>query len=185
MRVTGGSARGRRLEVPAVRGLRPTTDRARETLFNVLGQRLDGVRVLDLFAGSGALGIEALSRGAARCVFVERDGGAVRGLLRNLEVTGTVESGEVMRSDWRTAVRRLAVAGELFDLVVLDPPYGRGLIGPVLAAITEAGLLDRDGWMAAEHASGDAVPAPPPGYERFRELSVGSSRISLYRAAQS
>lgn len=183
MRITGGSARGRRLEVPSVEGLRPTTDRARETLFNVLGQRLDGVRVLDLFAGSGALGIEALSRGADGCVFVERDGAAVRGLRHNLEGTGTADRGQVLRSDWRAAVRRLASEAARFDLVLLDPPYGRDLVAPVIAAVVAAGLVAADGWLAAEHAAADSPPEAPPGYERFRELRVGSSRISLFRVA--
>lgn len=181
MRVTGGTARGRRLRVPAVEGLRPTTDRARETLFNVLGQRLDGVRVLDLFAGSGALGIEALSRGAERCVFVERDRVALAALRVNLEHTDLDARAEVAAGDWRTVLRRLGRAEDRFDLVLADPPYGRHLGGPVLAAVVEADLLAGGAWLAIEHAAVDEPPPAPPGHERFRELSLGTTRISLYR----
>jgi len=183
MRVTGGTARGRRLRVPSVDGLRPSTDRVRETLFNVLGQQLDEVRVLDLFAGSGALGIEALSRGAASCTFVERDAVAARALRENLEHTGTAERADLVRADWRAALRRLRPATEAYDLALIDPPYGLDLGSEVLRELAAAGLMTPRGWFALEHASA-RPPEAPDGYECFRQLTMGSTTVSLFRRVE-
>ncbi|HEV2815251.1 MAG TPA: 16S rRNA (guanine(966)-N(2))-methyltransferase RsmD [Solirubrobacteraceae bacterium] len=137
MRVIAGRHKGRRLHAPP--GARPTSDRVREALFSILGP-LDGARVLDLYAGSGALGLEALSRGAAAAVFVERDGRALAALRTNLEALGA--EGEVRRADVLAALREARERGETYDLVLCDPPYrlapdlGRSLgeaLAPVLA----------------------------------------------------
>jgi 16S rRNA (guanine966-N2)-methyltransferase len=123
MRVIAGHHGGRRLKAPAGRGTRPTAEKVREALFAMLGP-LRGESVLDLFAGSGALGIEALSRGAARAVFVERDGAAARVLRENLGALGiAAEAAELRRGDALTALRRASDAGETYDLVFIDPPY--------------------------------------------------------------
>ena len=135
MRVIAGSHGGRRLKAPAGRGTRPTSDRVREAIFAMLGP-LDGEPVLDLFAGTGALGIEALSRGAGRAVFVERDRAAARILEANLATLGIAgEQAVLRRSDALAALRSAREHGEAYDLVFIDPPYGQArLWGPRLTA---------------------------------------------------
>jgi len=127
MRLTGGLDRGRRLIVPRGARTRPTASKVREAIFNILGPPPGPV--LDLFAGTGALGLEALSRGAPKAVFVERDGAALGALRRNLREVGMEERATVIGADVRTALRRLAAAGEQFSWVFLDPPYVREMTG--------------------------------------------------------
>ncbi len=122
MRIVAGEHRSRRLAVPPGRDVRPTSDRAREAVFASLGS-VTGDRVLDLFAGSGALGLEALSRGAASCRFVERDRAALEAIRANVATLGEGERATVERGNATTVLRRLAAAGEQFDLVLIDPPY--------------------------------------------------------------
>lgn len=130
MRVIAGELGGRRLQAPAGRVTRPTSDRVREAVFGMLGN-VDGVRVLDLFAGTGALGIEALSRGARRAVFVERDAGVVKVLKANLAALGIApEAAEVRRADALEALRSAKTGQETYDLVFIDPPYGRARPAP-------------------------------------------------------
>jgi 16S rRNA (guanine(966)-N(2))-methyltransferase RsmD len=140
MRVIAGQWRGRRLQAPAGPATRPTSDRVREALFSILGDRVPGARVLDLFAGSGALGIEALSRGAAAATFVDSAPGAIRAVTANLDALGA--EAEVRRSDARRFLGSASTAARQYDLVFLDPPYrlaaglGDGLataLPPVLA----------------------------------------------------
>jgi len=140
MRVTGGDLVGRRFAAPRAGSVRPTADRVRESLFARLGD-LAGARVLDLFAGSGALGIEALSRGAAHVVFVERSAGCVRQLRHNLHTLGLEGSAEVRRGEALAALRRLAAVGRVFDLVLADPPYASGDAARLLEALPAAGIL--------------------------------------------
>jgi len=131
VRIVGGELRGRRIDVPALAGVRPTPDRVRETLFNWLGQRLDGAACLDLFAGSGALGFEAASRGAARVVMVEADRGAAAALRRSRDQLGAAAV-EIVAGD---AFVYLARGGERFDVVFLDPPFRQNALPALLAAL--------------------------------------------------
>ena len=173
IRVIAGSAKGRRLETPTWEGLRPTSDRLRETLFNILAPRIPGARVLDGYAGTGALGIEALSRGAASVFFVESEDRAYRMIERNLEACG-------MRNAAASLVRArfLDAAGsnahERFDVVLLDPPYD----DPELNEAVRAGLgiLSDDGVLVLEHAT---RVTPPEG--AFRTVKSGDSSLSFYR----
>ena len=145
MRVIAGTLGGRRLAAPPGRATRPTSDRVREALFSILAPRLSDARVLDLFAGSGALGIEALSRGAASATFVESSEAALRVLHRNLSGLGV--TAEVVRAD---AVRWLRASGDLYDLVFLDPPYDLAArLGPELSAALPA-VLGSGATVAAE-----------------------------------
>jgi 16S rRNA (guanine(966)-N(2))-methyltransferase RsmD len=152
MRVIAGRFGGRRLaDAPGV-GVRPTADRVREALFSSLGD-LEGARVLDLYAGTGALGIEALSRGASAAVFVERSRAALAVLRSNLEALElNVRSGpaQVIRGDAGAVLRRLARAGERFDLVLLDPPYASGEAPRALEGLVEGGLLAHDAEVVLE-----------------------------------
>ena len=170
LRVIAGSAKGRRLDTPDWEGLRPTSDRLRETLFNILAPHVDGARVLDGYAGTGALGIEALSRGAASVVFVEADRRAVAMIARNLETCGMRAT--VTGARFLDAARK--TAHERFDLVLLDPPYD----SPELPDAVRAGLdvLSDDGVLVLEHAS---RVAPPAG--AYRTVKAGDSSLSFYK----
>ena len=156
MRVIAGRFGGRRLRVPSS-GVRPTSDRVREALFAVLGD-LAGARVLDLFAGSGALGIEALSRGASEAVFAERAAAAVAAVRANLEALGAEGSGRVVRGDAVAVVRRLARAGACFDLVFLDPPWtDPAEPARTLRALASSGILASGATVVVESGRGRAV----------------------------
>jgi 16S rRNA (guanine966-N2)-methyltransferase len=170
LRVIAGSAKGRKLAAPTWDGLRPTSDRLRETLFNILAPHVSGARVLDGYAGTGAIGIEALSRGAASAVFVESDRRAVAMITRNLEACGM----KATVSAARFLDAAPGLADERFDLVLLDPPYD----SPELTEAVRAGLgvLSDDGVLVLEHAS---RVAPPAG--AFRTVKAGDSSLSFYR----
>lgn len=162
IRIIGGQWRGRKLAVPDRPGLRPTGDRARETLFNWLAGRLPGARCLDLFAGTGALGLEAASRGAAAVTLVERDP-ELAGRLR--EIASQWPGGEVLEVVCADARQWLAGAAGPFDLVFVDPPFGTGMHAAVLEVLAEPGVLAGDGLVyleggAGEHAAGDSASAP-------------------------
>jgi len=178
MRVIGGSARGRRLASPEGRSVRPTSDRVRQSLFDLLGQRCDGLNVLDLYAGTGALGIEALSRGAARATFVERDPKVLRLLEENLRALGFSERSRALRRD-----ASLGASGR-FDLVFLDPPYALGVAGPLqgLLGAREFSLAP-EGRVVVEHDRGEVAPAALGGLVRYDQRDYGRTRLSLYRAA--
>lgn len=179
VRVIAGLAKGRRLAVPDVVGLRPTSDRARETLFNVLAPRLPGARFLDLFAGSGAIGIEALSRGAVAAVFVEHDARALTTLAANLELCRLAGRGTVVRGDWQRALRRIAGAEAPFDIAFLDPPYDWADAHTCLAAILDHALIGAKGVAIVEHRA-EQAPQPATGWELFRRVDVGGMSFSFF-----
>ena len=178
MRVTGGSLGGRRLRAPR-EGARPTSDRVREALF----ARLDpqGAAVLDLFAGTGALGIEALSRGAERATFVERSARCVDVLRRNLDELGLAERSEVVAADAVAALARLAEQGRRFDLALLDPPYATDDAQRALAALARSELLP-EGAMVVVESSRRRPPAAVEGLLAIDERRYGDTLISRFRA---
>jgi len=180
MRVIGGRLKGRALKPPASRDIRPTSDRLRETMFDILAHRypgrLEGARVVDLFAGSGALGIEALSRGAAFALFVDNAAQA-RALLRaNVEALAL---GGVTRI-WRADATRLgrAPAAPPFDLAFLDPPYGHGLGEPALAWLGAGGWLAPSAVAVLERGVDDPAPVPP-GFKCLDERIWGAARVTF------
>jgi 16S rRNA (guanine(966)-N(2))-methyltransferase RsmD len=175
MRVIAGTLKGRRLDAPDWPGLRPTSDRLRETLFNILHPRLEGARVLDGYAGTGAIGIEALSRGASHVTFVEKDPRAQALIEANLRKCGVSDRYAIIRAGFAAAVR----AGGEFDLIVLDPPYGAG----ELAAALEAGasIVKRETLLILEHATRDPAPETAGPLERTREVLHGDSALAFYR----
>jgi 16S rRNA (guanine966-N2)-methyltransferase len=171
MRIIAGAWRGRPILAPTGQSTRPTSDRTREALFSMLASRLggfEGLRVADLFAGSGALGLEALSRGAAHCVFVETDRAATDVLRRNLAVLGG--EGEILA----VAAEHARVPGPL-DLAFLDPPYGSGLAAPALARLP----LAPGAFASVETARDEAIAAE--GYEEDCVRTYGKARITLLR----
>ncbi|MBN8261014.1 MAG: 16S rRNA (guanine(966)-N(2))-methyltransferase RsmD, partial [Xanthomonadales bacterium] len=172
-----GRWRGTRLPVPDVAGLRPTSDRVRETLFNWLQPMLPGARVLDLFAGSGALGLEAVSRGASSAVLVEADpglAGALQAAVARLDAGGEVQ---VQRAD---ALAYLDRDGPCFDLAFVDPPFAAGLWPAVLARLP--GRMAADGWLYVESPA-SLAPVPPVEWRLHREGQTRDVRYALYRRA--
>jgi len=158
MRVVAGELRSRRLHTVAGRETRPTSDRARAGLFDWLGPRcVDGARVLDLFAGTGALGIEALSRGANETVFVERARGALRVLRRNLDELGLDSRARVVEADLERGLRALGAKLGRFDLVLADPPYDSGACEKLLGDAALASVLEPDGVVVIERSARDAA----------------------------
>jgi 16S rRNA (guanine966-N2)-methyltransferase len=176
-RIIGGQWRGRRLPVPPEPGVRPTPDRVRETLFNWLAPVIEGARCLDLYAGSGALGLEALSRGAARVVFVDRTPAVLQHLRESLGVLGS-DRGEIMRMD---AMSYLGGAATPFDIVFLDPPYRQDLVAPALEKLVGRGWLAPGASVYIEHEAGMEAPVPPAGWSLFRSAAAGQVRYHLAR----
>lgn len=177
MRVIAGRFGGRRLLDAPREGVRPTSDRVREALFARLGA-LDDCRVLDLYAGTGTLGIEALSRGAAHTTFIERSRAALAVLGRNLTALGLAEEGvvRVMRGDVATALRRLARDAEMFDRVFIDPPYESAEAVRALEALVAGGLLAPDAEVVVEASRRHPV-GPVPGLVRLDERRYGDTLI--------
>ena len=177
MRIIAGHLKGRRLRGPAGTGVRPTSDGLRETLFNVLGPTVDGLRVLDAFAGTGALGLEALSRGASGVTFVERDRREVRVLEANVAACGVQEACVIIRDDFLRIDGRHDIP-HAFDLALLDPPYDLKDLDAVVGAA--AALLGPDGRVVLEHARRRDSPDAVPGAHRTRVLIAGDSALSFY-----
>lgn len=161
---------------------RPTLARVREALFNSLGARVAGMRVLDLYAGSGALGLAALERGAAHALFVDRDARLVEDLRRRLAARGFGMQAEVWRRDVLPAVREIGGTGRQFDLIVMDPPYGQRLLTPTLQAVQAAGLLAPGGWVVAEGHWRDR-PEPVAGLVLRREAKYGETVLWYFERA--
>lgn len=183
MRIVGGRLKGRALSAPASRAIRPTSERLRESIFDILEHRfpglIEGARVVDLFAGTGALGIEALSRGARFALFVD-NGAEARALLRaNVEALAL---GGVTRI-WRADATKLgsAPAGGPFALAFLDPPYGQGFAGPALASLVAGGWLEPNALCVAEEDAKVDIAAPN-GLARVDERIYGDTKISIFQA---
>lgn len=178
MRIIAGEWRGRALAVPTGQATRPTADRVREALFSMLASRLgtfEGLRVADLFAGSGALGLEALSRGAAHCTFVEQDGAALDALRANITKLGA--KGAEVRAQ---SVMALPPAPAPYDLVLLDPPYGTGAGEVALDRLRRLGWFAPGALVTVETAKGDAVAVE--GFTRDVERVHGRAMLTLLRA---
>ena len=180
MRIVGGRWRGRRLEAPSGRDHRPTQERVREALFDALGERVPGARVVDLYAGSGALGLEALSRGAAETVFVERSVAALRALRANVRALAAADRARIVAGDVCAFLEgRLGIECEV-DLLLADPPYG-AVDGGWLAAVTGAAALRwRAGALIVLETTRRA-PDPPPAaaWHRARTRTYGETRILI------
>lgn len=179
MRIIAGTHKGRRLKAPDWPGLRPTSDRLRETLFNVIASRVPGARLLDGYAGTGAVGIEAISRGAAHVTFVERDARAVRLIEQNLRGCGVSGGYAIVARALAQAIS--ATRAETFDVVFLDPPYDSEEIADALRVVAPA--VAAEGVVVLEHAARRDAPEDVGGLSRFRRLVAGDSALSFYRAA--
>lgn len=185
MRIVGGRLRGRLLSGPGSDAIRPTSDRLRESIFNILahayGEPADGARVLDLFAGTGALGLEALSRGAAFALFVDTSAGAARLIDRNVEALGVRGESRILRQD----ATKLPPAGRErpVSLVFCDPPYGKGLAVPALAAAARGGWLEPQALLVMEEQAG-ASQELPGGARLLDRRSWGGTEVTFAQLAE-
>ena len=177
MRVITGSARGRRLKELEGLETRPTTGKVKEALFSVIQFDIEGRRVLDLFAGTGQLGIEALSRGAECAVFVERRRDALQVIRENLEACGMTDKARVVNGDAMSYLK----SGEKFDLIFLDPPYASGLLEQALEEIVRFDICRRHGIIVAESAADKTLPPLAGPYALYREYRYGKIKLTLYR----
>ena len=183
MRIVGGRLKGRALRGPATQDIRPTSDRLREAIFNILahayGDPVEGANVIDLFAGTGAMGFEAISRGAKQALFVD-DGSEARALLRaNVETLGLGGVTKIFRRD----ARKLGAASAegAFSLAFLDPPYGKGLIMPALVALRDGGWLAENALIVVEEAA-EAVLDIPEGFTLLESRTYGDTQVMILRA---
>ncbi len=180
MRVISGKLKGKKLF--SIRGLslRPTSDRVRESIFDILQGQIAGGKVLDLFAGTGALGIEALSRGADSAVFVEKSSHSLGALQRNLAECRLQEFSSVLSKEVTDGIRFLEGRGEIFDLIFLDPPYGKGLTRKALESLAQSLIVTRKTLMVAEHSPAEDLEGIPR-LEIVDRRKYGGTRISFLR----
>lgn len=183
MRIVAGSARGRALAGPKAtsKHIRPTADRVRETIFNVLGQWLEGQKVLDLYAGTGALGLESVSRGASRAVLVDSDREALSLCRTNTDALGFGERVEILAQPVERALEVLGRRGDGFELVFADPPYAARVVETVLEGVKRHGLLAPGGTVIVEHDKREAAPESHEGFERVDQRRFGDTLVSLFR----
>jgi 16S rRNA (guanine966-N2)-methyltransferase len=180
-RIIGGTGKGRRLRTPRGEATRPTGARVRQSLFDILAPRVPGCRFLDAFAGNGGVGLEAVSRGAARVVFVDQSRAAIEVLRENVRaVAGSGGDVQIHHQDARIALAALADSGVRFDVIYLDPPYASDLYEPLLG---EAGrLLEPDGLVVAEHFHKRVLPETIGGLVSTRSVRIGDHKLTFYEA---
>ena len=181
MRIIAGEARSRRIIAPEGRDTRPTLDRVRESLFSILQLRVPGARVLDLFAGSGALSLEAVSRGAAMAVMVDHDRAAIAAERANIEALRFTDRTRVLPMDWQRAVGLLASEGQRFELVFLDPPYAMRDMTAVMEALTP--LLAEEALVVLEHQAA-VMPLTADGYRMTDQRRYGYVGVSFFEPAE-
>jgi 16S rRNA (guanine966-N2)-methyltransferase len=177
MRVTGGTGRGRRLKAPAGSRVRPTSDKVKQALFNILGEKVLDAFFLDLFAGAGGIGIEALSRGARRVVFVDSSRSSLTVVRQNIEQTGFEDRSQAVLSKVESFLKKPSGP---YDIMFLDPPYADEL-QPLLELIAGAGLLKPDSIVIAEHFKKQASPADAGGLTLYREAKYGDTVLAFYK----
>lgn len=183
MRVITGTAKGHRLKSLPGRQTRPTADRVKEAMFNVLNPVIAGSCFLDLFAGTGSVGVEALSRGAELAVFIDESPAACQIIKENLTKTGLLDRAQVYRQEARRAVGILAGRGQRFSLIFVDPPYRQGLVEPVLKLIDQCNIIAQKGLVIVETAATEQLPEEVGRLTRFRSTDYGDTKISYYQPA--
>jgi len=182
MKITGGRSKGKILASPKGMDIRPTSSKVREAIFNILGQDMTGIRVLDLFAGTGILGIEALSRGAHHAVFIDRSDHAIKIINKNLALCGYHDICKVIRSNiTNMSDFKFLSLKKGFDLVFMDPPYRKGIIPPVLAALSGFGTLSDQALVVTESAKKDNLPERVETLLLSDRRTYGETKIDIYK----
>ncbi|OGP88944.1 MAG: 16S rRNA (guanine(966)-N(2))-methyltransferase RsmD [Deltaproteobacteria bacterium RBG_16_47_11] len=179
MRIISGTSKGRNLATPKSQSLRPTSDRVKESIFNILREEIEGRMVLDLFAGTGNLGIEALSRGAKKVIFVEKGRHALGLIQRNLTRFGLEEKSEILPIDAHQAIGILKLRGKFFDLIFMDPPYEKGLIEKTLTKLNSHQIYHRDSLLVIEHHRRELLPPIINRWNLIRQRQMGDTVISF------
>ncbi len=180
MRVISGSARGLKLKSPKGMDVRPTTDRVKESLFNIINMSIAESFVLDLFSGTGSLGIEALSRGAENCIFVDASKESIGVIRNNIKSAKLEDKSEVLFLDVISAINKLGVRRDKFDIIFMDPPYLKNLINPTLEEISKRALLEEDGMIIVEHDTKDILLDHIGKLTKFREKKYGNTTLSFF-----
>ncbi len=179
VRIIGGTSRGKRLQPVQGNGIRPTSNRLRESVFNILSPVVAGAHVLDLFAGTGALGLEALSRGAARAVFIDNQHGSVAAIRANLTACGFSDRASVVLWDIVKNLKCLHPVRPAFDLVFMDPPYGRQAVAPALRNLTGSGCLKPESVLVIEHSRHEEIPSRASGFLVYDRRKYGKGLVSF------
>lgn len=185
MRVITGKYKGRKLNTPSDYDIRPTSDKAKEALFSIIANEIYGSNVLDLFAGTGSLGIEALSRGAQYCVFGDNSRKSLSLVKENLEHCRVEEKTRLMAGEYKKVLKNLADRiedglEEPFDIIFLDPPYNKGLLEDAFQLIREGNVLAEDGVIVAEHRKEEILAEQMYGFEKTKERRYGVVTLSIY-----
>ena len=180
MRIIGGSFKSRLIEYPKSEITRPLTDRMKETIFNVLGQRFNGEKVLDLFAGSGSFGLEALSRGAGRIFFVDEDHLSCKVIKQNLKSLGIIDRhNPVLNSPMSKSIKQLHQNKEMFDLVFIDPPYNTGLVKKTLRLLERFDIVQNFGKIVIHRSHKEDLPESLGGFQLWQEKKIGQAFVDF------
>ncbi|QHW30109.1 16S rRNA (guanine(966)-N(2))-methyltransferase RsmD [Paenibacillus rhizovicinus] len=181
MRVIAGTAKGRSLKAVPGKNTRPTTDKVKEAIFSMIGPYFDGGSVLDLFAGTGGLGIEAMSRGADNAVFIDLEGASIEVIKQNLQAAGLSDRAEIYRTDAVRAVKALAKRDLKFALVFLDPPYRMKDMDDLMTELATRGLLEEDATVVVEHDAEHRYPESVAHYRQLKHSEYGDTAVTIYR----
>lgn len=177
MRIIAGDYKGRRLYTPEDRRIRPTSDKVKEALFSIIGDRIDGAVVCDLFSGTGNLGLEALSRGADKCYFGDHSGESIKLIKDNVEMCRAEEYSAIIHGDFKKTLSRIE---EKVDFFFLDPPYDKDLWGKAMQIIKDEDLLEEGGWIVCEHRSQVQLDDDLCGFEKTKERRYGKVVLSIF-----
>lgn len=181
LRVIAGTAKGRSLKAVPGKNTRPTTDKVKEAIFSMIGPYFDGGWALDLFAGTGGLGIEALSRGTDKAVFIDLEGASIEVVKQNVGAAGMAGRAEIYRTEAVRAVKALAKRSLKFGLVFLDPPYRMKDMDELMAELASRGLLEADATIVVEHDADHRYPEAFAGYRQLRHTRYGDTAVTIYR----
>lgn len=181
MRIVSGNIKGLRLKSVPGQSTRPTTDKVKESIFNMIGPYFDGGMVLDLYAGSGAIGLEALSRGMEKAIFVDRDKKAIETIHRNIQLAKLEDQTEVFRADAKRALKAIQKQERKFDLIFLDPPYAKEQLNKDLLFIETNDLVNPYGFIVLEHSANVLIDGELVSFKQIRDEKYGDTRVTIFQ----
>lgn len=184
MRVISGKARGLKLNAPKNDDVRPTTDRVKESLFNMINSYIMDSDVLDLFAGTGSLGIECLSRGSNKCIFVDNSKESINIVKSNIKKARVESESTILNLDFKSAINSLGLKNEKFDIIFMDPPYYKNMFSDALGSIDNKNLLKEDGIIVVEHDTKDKFPDNIGRLYKTRDKKYGNTTITFYKVEE-